>query len=115
MFEYRDPGLHTLKGFGAPIHVHQVLRSSEHGNRFEVRHQAAHRLCSGARRISTCSCGAGAGQKRRGLRGVSDRRGQDRQVKAHTRTPGAAGRRAAYADDLPLLPLPSTQHAPSDR
>ena len=40
MFDYRDLGLQTLKGFGEPIHVHQVLRASEIENRFEARHQS---------------------------------------------------------------------------
>jgi class 3 adenylate cyclase/tetratricopeptide (TPR) repeat protein len=37
LFEYRDLGMHTLKGFAEPVHVRQVLRPSKVENRFEAR------------------------------------------------------------------------------
>jgi class 3 adenylate cyclase/tetratricopeptide (TPR) repeat protein len=40
MFEYRDLGPHTLKGFDTPVRVHQVLKTSALENRFEARHGA---------------------------------------------------------------------------
>lgn len=40
MFQYRDLGPHTLKGFGTPVRVHQVLKTSALENRFEARHGA---------------------------------------------------------------------------
>jgi class 3 adenylate cyclase/tetratricopeptide (TPR) repeat protein len=38
MFEYRELGIQTLKGFGEPVQVHEVLRESQVENRFEARH-----------------------------------------------------------------------------
>lgn len=40
LFEYHDLGTQQLKGFGAPIHVRRVLRSSTIENRFEMRRPA---------------------------------------------------------------------------
>ena len=40
LFEYRDLGSQTLKGFGEPLHVRQVIRPSKIENRFEVRRAA---------------------------------------------------------------------------
>jgi class 3 adenylate cyclase/predicted ATPase len=40
LFEYRDLGAQTLKGFGEPLHVRQVIRPSQIENRFEVRRAA---------------------------------------------------------------------------
>ena len=40
LFEYRDLGPQTLKGFGEPLHVRQVIRPSKIENRFEVRRAA---------------------------------------------------------------------------
>ena len=37
LFEYRDLAKHTLKGFPAPVHVHQVTGRSRIENRFEAR------------------------------------------------------------------------------
>jgi class 3 adenylate cyclase/predicted ATPase/ABC-type transport system involved in cytochrome c biogenesis ATPase subunit len=38
LFEYRDLGLHTLKGFAGPVHVHQVLGVGNVESRFEAQH-----------------------------------------------------------------------------
>ena len=40
LFEYRDLGRHTLKGFSEPVHVRQVLGSSKVESRFEAHHPA---------------------------------------------------------------------------
>src|SRR5262245_383851 len=40
LFEYRDLGSQTLKGFGGPLHVRQVIGPSNIENRFEVRRAA---------------------------------------------------------------------------
>jgi class 3 adenylate cyclase/predicted ATPase len=40
LFEYRDLGSHTLKGFGESLHVRQVIKPSKIENRFEVRRAA---------------------------------------------------------------------------
>ena len=40
LFEYRDLGSQTLKGFGEPLLVRQVIRPSKIENRFEVRRPA---------------------------------------------------------------------------
>jgi class 3 adenylate cyclase len=40
LFEYRDLGSQTLKGFGEPLHVRQVIKPSKIENRFEVRRAA---------------------------------------------------------------------------
>jgi class 3 adenylate cyclase/tetratricopeptide (TPR) repeat protein len=39
LFDYRDLGRHTLKGFAKPVQVHQVLSASAVENRFEARHE----------------------------------------------------------------------------
>jgi class 3 adenylate cyclase len=39
LFEYRDLGEHSLKGFAEPVHVRQVLRASNLESRFEARQQ----------------------------------------------------------------------------
>ena len=41
LFEYRDLGHHSLKGFAEPVHVRQVLRASNLESRFEARQQTA--------------------------------------------------------------------------
>jgi class 3 adenylate cyclase/predicted ATPase len=38
LFEYRDLGTQTLKGFAVPVHVRQVLRGSKVESRFEAQH-----------------------------------------------------------------------------
>ena len=38
LFEYRDLGSHTLKGFAEPMHVHQVLGVGNVESRFEAQH-----------------------------------------------------------------------------
>ena len=40
LFDYRDLGRHTLKGFPEPVHVRQVLGPSKVESRFEAHHQA---------------------------------------------------------------------------
>lgn len=40
LFDYRDLGRHSLKGFSKPVHVHQVLRVSKVESRFEAQHQS---------------------------------------------------------------------------
>jgi class 3 adenylate cyclase/predicted ATPase len=40
LFDYRDLGRHTLKGFPEPVHVRQVLGPSKVESRFEAQHQA---------------------------------------------------------------------------
>src|SRR5262249_18848204 len=40
LFEYRDLGRHTLKGFSGPVQVRQVLASSKVESRFEAHHPA---------------------------------------------------------------------------
>ncbi len=40
LFDYRDLGRHTLKGFPEPVHVRQVLGVSKIESRFEAQHQA---------------------------------------------------------------------------
>jgi class 3 adenylate cyclase/predicted ATPase len=40
LFDYRDLGRHTLKGFPNPVHVRQVLGPSKVESRFEAQHQA---------------------------------------------------------------------------
>jgi class 3 adenylate cyclase/tetratricopeptide (TPR) repeat protein len=40
LFDYRDLGQHTLKGFTEPVHVRQVLGPSKVESRFEARHQS---------------------------------------------------------------------------
>ena len=40
LFEYRDLGPQTLKGFGDAVHARRVLRPSKIDNRFEVRRVA---------------------------------------------------------------------------
>jgi class 3 adenylate cyclase/tetratricopeptide (TPR) repeat protein len=40
LFDYRDLGRHTLKGFPDPVHVRQVLAPSKVESRFEAQHQA---------------------------------------------------------------------------
>jgi len=40
LFEYRDLGPTSLKGFAEPVHVRQVLRASKVENRFEAHHTA---------------------------------------------------------------------------
>jgi class 3 adenylate cyclase/predicted ATPase len=40
LFEYRDLGSQTLKGFGEPLQVRQVIKPSNIENRFEVRRAA---------------------------------------------------------------------------
>jgi class 3 adenylate cyclase/tetratricopeptide (TPR) repeat protein len=40
LFDYRDLGRHTLKGFPEPVHVRQVLGVSKVESRFEAQHQA---------------------------------------------------------------------------
>jgi class 3 adenylate cyclase len=39
LFDYRDLGRHTLKGFPEPVHVRQVLGRSKVESRFEAQHQ----------------------------------------------------------------------------
>src|SRR5262249_60648424 len=39
LFDYRDLGRHTLKGFAEPVHVRQVLGPSKVESRFEAQHQ----------------------------------------------------------------------------
>jgi len=41
LFEYRDLGLHALKGFSDPVHVRQVLGPSKVESRFEARRAGA--------------------------------------------------------------------------
>jgi class 3 adenylate cyclase len=36
LFEYRDLGQHSLKGFAQPVHLRQVIGESETGHRFEA-------------------------------------------------------------------------------
>jgi hypothetical protein len=52
LFDYRDLGRHTLKGFPNPEHVRQVLGPSKVENRFEALQAMRHSL--GARKRSTC-------------------------------------------------------------
>jgi class 3 adenylate cyclase/tetratricopeptide (TPR) repeat protein len=40
LFDYRDLGRHTLKGFPEPVHVRQVLGVSKVESRFEAQHQS---------------------------------------------------------------------------
>jgi class 3 adenylate cyclase len=40
LFDYRDLGWHTLKGFPEPVHVRQVLGPSKVESRFEAHHQS---------------------------------------------------------------------------
>ena len=40
LFDYRDLGRHTLKGFSEPVHVRQVLGASKVESRFEAQHQS---------------------------------------------------------------------------
>ena len=40
LFDYRDLGRHTLKGFSDPVHVRQVLGRSKVESRFEAQHQS---------------------------------------------------------------------------
>jgi class 3 adenylate cyclase len=40
LFDYRDLGRHTLRGFSEPVHVHQVLGVSKVESRFEAHHQS---------------------------------------------------------------------------
>jgi len=40
LFDYRDLGRHTLKGFSEPVHVRQVLGPSKVESRFEAQHQS---------------------------------------------------------------------------
>src|SRR5262249_23151274 len=40
LFDYRDLGRHTLKGFPEPVHVRQVLGVSNVQSRFEAQHRA---------------------------------------------------------------------------
>jgi hypothetical protein len=40
LFDYRDLGRHTLKGFPEPVHVRQVLGPSKVESRFEAQHQS---------------------------------------------------------------------------
>jgi class 3 adenylate cyclase/predicted ATPase len=40
LFDYRDLGRHTLKGFSEPVHVRQVLGVSKVESRFEAQHQS---------------------------------------------------------------------------
>src|SRR5215467_11374158 len=40
LFDYRDLGQHTLKGFPGPVDVRQVLGPSKVESRFEAQHQA---------------------------------------------------------------------------
>jgi hypothetical protein len=40
LFDYRDLGRHTLKGFPEPVHVRQVLGPSKVESRFEAQHPA---------------------------------------------------------------------------
>jgi class 3 adenylate cyclase len=40
LFEYRDLGQHTLKGFAEPLHVRQVLGLSKVESRFDALHQS---------------------------------------------------------------------------
>ena len=41
LFDYRDLGRHTLKGFAEPVQVHQVLSASTVEDRFEARHETS--------------------------------------------------------------------------
>jgi predicted ATPase/class 3 adenylate cyclase len=41
LFEYRDLGRRSLKGFAEPVHARQVLRASNLENRFDARQQTA--------------------------------------------------------------------------
>ena len=40
LFDYRDLGRHTLKGFSEPVHVRQVLGPSKVESRFDAQHQS---------------------------------------------------------------------------
>jgi hypothetical protein len=40
LFDYRDRGRHTLKGFAEPVHVRQVLGVSKVESRFDAQHQS---------------------------------------------------------------------------
>src|SRR5262249_57471947 len=40
LFDYRDLGRHTLKGFSEPVHVRQVLGPGKVESRFDAQHQA---------------------------------------------------------------------------
>jgi class 3 adenylate cyclase/predicted ATPase len=40
LFDYRDLGRHTLRGFSEPVHVRQVLGVSKVESRFEAQHQS---------------------------------------------------------------------------
>jgi class 3 adenylate cyclase/predicted ATPase len=50
LFDYRDLGRHTLKGFSEPVHVCQVLGVSKVESRFEAQHQAGTSLLLGRER-----------------------------------------------------------------
>jgi class 3 adenylate cyclase/predicted ATPase len=41
LFDYRDLGRHTLRGFSEPVHVRQVLGVSKIESRFDAQHQSA--------------------------------------------------------------------------
>src|SRR5262249_14347978 len=67
LFDYRDLGRHTLKGFSEPVHVRQVLGPSNVESRFEAQHQLGTSSLLGReeelelllRRWSEVKCGKG--------------------------------------------------------
>jgi class 3 adenylate cyclase len=62
LFDYRDLGRHTLKGFPEPVHVREVLGPSEVESRFEAQRQPGPRRSSGVMMSLSCCCGGGKRQ-----------------------------------------------------
>jgi class 3 adenylate cyclase len=69
LFDYRDLGRHTLKGFSEPVHVRQVLGPSEVEGRFEAQHPSGTSPLLGReeeldlKRSLTCCCAGGSRQR----------------------------------------------------
>ena len=60
LFEYRDLGRQTLKGFANPVHVRHVHRDKQGWRTVSRRVEPiSPRRCSGETRSSICWCGAG--------------------------------------------------------
>ena len=115
LFEYRDLGQHTLKGFAEPVHVRQVLGASKLENRFEARHPSGSSALLGRdEELDLLLRRWESSQAWRRPRRAGDRRGGHRQVAAHASLAGASSGRSRIRRSSTTA-HPTTRTAPSIR
>jgi class 3 adenylate cyclase len=96
LFEYRDLGAVTLKGFAADVKAWQVLGVGAAGSRFEALRVVTTPLGRPRRGDRVVAAPLGPGQARRGLRRAAVGRTRHRQIAHPSSAAGAAERRAVY-------------------